>query len=70
MTQVTSVAGDAKHQVHIRIAGALEPLTITCQSAELSNHLAGLIDGYRRLNSFDDSKPDVWKKTGKISQQN
>jgi len=55
---------DAKHQVQIRIAGALEPLAITCSSADLSKHLASLIDGYCHLVNGD-SKPAVWRRTGK-----
>ena len=69
-SQVQSVlilaAGDTRHQVQIRIAGALEPLTITCSSAELSKQLASLIDGYCRLVSGDSDNPVVvWKRTGR-----
>jgi len=61
---VSGSGSDAKYQVQIRIAGALEPLAIACSSADLSKHLASLIDGYCRLINGD-SKPAVWKRTGK-----
>ena len=63
LTHATGIGSDVKHQVQIRIAGALEPLTITCASADLSKHLASLVDGYCRLVSGD-SKSAVWKRTG------
>jgi len=63
LTLVVGVGSEVKHQVQIRIAGALEPLMITCSSADLSAHLASLIDGYCRLINGD-ARPAVWKRTG------
>jgi len=57
------VGSEVKHQVQVRIAGALEPLTITCSSDNLSAHLASLINGYCHLVNGD-SRPAVWKRTG------
>ena len=66
LTHVTGSGRDAKHHIQIRIAGALEPLAITCSSAHLLDHLASLIDGYCCLINGD-SKPSVWKRTdGKV----
>jgi len=63
LTFAAGVGSDVKHQVQIRVAGALEPLTITCSSAYLAAHLASLISGYCRLVDGD-SRPAVWKRTG------
>jgi len=63
LTLSAGVGTEVKHQVQIRIAGALEPLTITCPSADLSAHLASLINGYCHLINGD-SRPDIWKRTG------
>jgi len=62
---MVGVSNEVKHQVQIRIAGALEPLTITCSSADRSDQLASLIDGYCRLVAGD-FRPAVWKRSGRI----
>ena len=52
-----------KAVVHIKVAGALEPLLITCTSIEIAESIADLIDRYCRL--VNGTNLSLWNKRGK-----
>jgi len=54
---------DGKGVLKLRIAGANEPLTITCASEPEAEDMADLIDGYCRL--VHDFQGSFWTKKGK-----
>lgn len=51
---------DGKGVLQLRIAGAAEPLTITCASLSEAEDMADLIDGYCRL--VNDMQGSLWTK--------
>lgn len=53
---------DGKGVLELRIAGANEPLTITCSSLAEAEDMADLIDGYCRL--VHDFQGSFWTKKG------
>ncbi|KAL3867719.1 hypothetical protein ACJMK2_040583 [Sinanodonta woodiana] len=53
---------DGKGVLQLRIAGASEPLTITCASLSEAEDMADLIDGYCRL--VHDCQGSFWSKKG------
>ena len=53
---------DGKGVLELRIAGANEPLTITCSSLSEAEDMADLIDGYCRL--VHDFQGTFWTKKG------
>lgn len=53
---------DGKGVLQLRIAGATEPLTITCASLAEAEDMADLIDGYCRL--VHDFQGSFWTKKG------
>lgn len=57
----TSVS-ENKGLLQIKVAGATEPLTITCSSVDEAEDMADLIDGYCRL--VHDISTSVWSKKG------
>lgn len=54
-----------KAVVHIKVAGAQEPLLITCISIEIAESIADLIDRYCRL--VNGTNLSLWNKRGKSS---
>ena len=56
---------DGKGVLQLRIAGASEPLTITCASITEAEDMADLIDGYCRL--VHDFQGSFWTKKGTVS---
>ena len=58
---------DGKGVLQLRIAGASEPLTITCASITEAEDMADLIDGYCRL--VHDFQGSFWTKKGTVSNQ-
>ena len=66
-SQVQSIqtsAADNKGFLQIKVAGATEPLTITCASVDDAEDMADLIDGYCRL--VHDISTSVWSRKGEI----
>lgn len=62
-SQVQSIqtsASDNKGFLQIKVAGATEPLTITCASVDDAEDMADLIDGYCRL--VHDISTSVWSR--------
>ena len=59
---------DGKGVLQLRIAGAAEPLTITCATLTEAEDMADLIDGYCRL--VHDLQGSFWTKKGKYWQNN
>ncbi|XP_052283061.1 focal adhesion kinase 1-like isoform X4 [Dreissena polymorpha] len=57
----TLALDDGKGVLKLRIAGANEPLTITCSSLPEAEDMADLIDGYCRL--VHDCQGSLWTKT-------
>ncbi len=57
-----SMEHDLKGQLRLRIAGATEPLTVTCPSLSAAEELAGLIDGYCKL--VNSGKESCWNRKG------
>lgn len=55
---------DGKGVLELRIAGANEPLKITCTSLAEAEDMADLIDGYCRL--VHDFHGSFWTKKGRI----
>ena len=55
---------DGKGVLQLRIAGAAEPLTITCASITEAEDMADLIDGYCRL--VHDFQGSFWTKKGRV----
>ena len=58
-----SVCGtENRHQVKMKIKGAIEPLTITCSSIEMCEELASIVDGYSQL--FTNLPSSIWFHKG------
>ncbi|XP_023933650.1 focal adhesion kinase 1 isoform X1 [Lingula anatina] len=51
---------DSKGLLQLKIAGAAEPLTITCPTSNTAEDIADLIDGYCRL--VNGTKASFWKR--------
>lgn len=64
-SQVQSIqtsSSENKGILQIKVAGATEPLTITCTSVDDAEDMADLIDGYCRL--VHDITSSVWSRKG------
>lgn len=60
-----SVSLGVKGTVLVKIAGALEPLTLTCSSPSVAEDIANLIDGYcRQVQKVDVS---LWRRGGGLA---
>lgn len=59
---IQTVAFENKGILQIKIAGATEPLTITCTSLSVAEDMADLIDGYCRL--VHDVNTSLWSRKG------
>ncbi|KAK7791000.1 hypothetical protein R5R35_007897 [Gryllus longicercus] len=64
ITTLTSACDQhQKAVVQLRVAGAVDPLTITCPSADVAESLADLVDGYCRLVTRSTASlwnPAIW----------
>ena len=49
----------------MKVAGALEPLIMTCSSIETAESIADLVDRYCRL--FNGTNLSLWNKRGEFS---
>ena len=58
----TSVDGEMKGLLQLRISGASEPLAITCPSFASADDMADLIDGYCRL--VNGGLSSLWNRKG------
>ncbi|XP_064624922.1 focal adhesion kinase 1-like isoform X3 [Lineus longissimus] len=58
--QTSASESDLKGILQLKIAGAAEPLTITCPTLAVAEDIANLIDGYCRLG--DPLKMSFWKR--------
>lgn len=68
-SQVQSIqtsSSENKGILQIKVAGATEPLTITCASVDDAEDMADLIDGYCRL--VHDISSSVWSRKGDLCQ--
>ncbi|CAH1775354.1 unnamed protein product [Owenia fusiformis] len=61
--QTVASDNDLKGVLQLKIAGAVEPLTITCPSLAVAEDIADLIDGYLRLHNVNDKKSS-WYRQG------
>jgi len=59
---ITTTGIDNKGFLQIKIAGATEPLTITCASLDDAEDMANLIDGYCRL--VNNVSTSLWSRKG------
>ena len=64
---IQTIAFDNKGVLQIKIAGATEPLTITCASTAEAEDMADLIDGYCRL--VHDVQNSLWTRKGRNIHQ-
>ena len=64
---IQTIAFDNKGVLQIKIAGATEPLTITCASTAEAEDMADLIDGYCRL--VHDVQNSLWTRKGQNMYQ-
>jgi focal adhesion kinase 1 len=62
--QTSASESDLKGILQLKIAGAAEPLTITCSTLAVAEDIANLIDGYCRLG--DPLKMSFWKRKGEL----
>ena len=60
--QTAASGNDLKGLLQLKIAGATEPLTITCPSLSAAEDMADLIDGYCRL--VNSGKESCWNRKG------
>ena len=64
---IQTVAGDdGKGILQLKIAGATEPLTVTCASLDTAEDMADLIDGYCRL--VHDMAKTLWSRKGELQE--
>lgn len=62
---IYTVSGDdGKGLLQLKIAGAAEPLTITCSCLDIAEDMADLIDGYCRF--VHDVQKTLWTRKGKL----
>ena len=60
--QTVANENDLKGLLKLKIAGATEPLTISCPSLSAAEDMAGLIDGYCKL--VNSGKESCWNRKG------
>lgn len=65
--QTHALEGDQKGVLQLKIAGASEPLTITCFSLMDAEDIADLIDGYCQLTH--DTRATLWCRKGESSRK-
>ncbi|CAH1775355.1 unnamed protein product [Owenia fusiformis] len=63
--QTVASDNDLKGVLQLKIAGAVEPLTITCPSLAVAEDIADLIDGYLRLHNVNDKKSSWYRQACK-----
>lgn len=61
----TFLGDDSKGILQLKIAGAAEPLTVTCSCLDIAEDMADLIDGYCRL--VHDMQKSLWTRKGKYA---
>ena len=61
-TQLSECESHRKAVVQIKVAGAAEPLLITCLSSEMAESIADLVDRYCRL--VNGTNVSLWNKRG------
>ena len=70
-TQVQSIvitgntSNESKWNVQMRIANAVEPLTVSCNSQIVAENMASLIEGYYQFVTGDTSL-SIWKGSGSV----
>lgn len=63
-TLVSDCENHRKAVVQIKVAGAVDPLLITCSKLEMVESIADLIDRYCRL--VNGTSVSLWNKRGKF----